>query len=219
MGSWVNFNFFSEGCLPKHSSAGAAANTSLLLVTIVSFKLRGWPRSLLTGVGGGSPFAKYLARYLDFPNPPQTPSNILLLSTILNGLLTLNFARWYALYSCGKYSTSSGSSVTGHPPSYLATRSMACFLFDPWSCAPAPWTLHSLPSPVLPALESSIPIGALTENYLVEDDLWSGLYLCSVIGHPLGVYTLQCASWAALYSREASLSMTPAVLSPRATPT
>ena len=77
------------------------------------------------GVGEGSPFAEYLARYLSFLNPPQILLNILHSPTAIDDLLTPDIAWWYASYPCGKYNTSSSSFMTDHPPSYSATESTA----------------------------------------------------------------------------------------------
>ena len=89
------------------------------------------------GVGGDSLEVKYPAKLPDFLSPTQTPSNAPPLLAALNDLSTPCIIQWYGPYLYGKYSIGFDFSLMGHPPSYLATESMAHFLFDPRFCAPA----------------------------------------------------------------------------------
>ena len=76
-------------------------------------------------MGEDYPEVKYPAQPPNFSGLPQTLSNTLLLLAALNDRLTPCIVQWYTPYLYGKYSTSSNFSSMGHPPSCLATKSMA----------------------------------------------------------------------------------------------
>jgi len=214
MGSRVSFNFFLEGYSPGQPSVHTTVNTPLFLDTRVPLEAVWMTSITLNGVGEDSPEVEFPARHPDSSGPPQTLSNTPLLLVALIDLSTPCNVLWYALYLYGKYSTGSDFSLTGYPPSCLATESMAHSWFDPLSCAMAPWMSRSLPPPECSVPESSNPSGALIENPLAKANLWSEPYLCSTAGHPPIFYTLRYTSSTTLYPREASLSTSLAIRSP-----
>ena len=112
------------------------SNPSLVLLLTLLFwslsypsRLHGWLRSPLMAAGDDSPFAKHLARHLGFRNPLQTPSNIRPSPAAQDDLLTLDIARWFALYPCDMYNTSFGSFEKGRP--HLIQPSEERFVLDP----------------------------------------------------------------------------------------
>ena len=138
MGSRVNFIFFPDGCFPEQSSTSITANTSFLLLTTAPPGVA-WI-NLITPNGGRRGFPLYCA-LCSVPRFPESTINSFkypVFTSCLDNLSITGIARWYAPCLCGKYSTSFGSSWTGHPPSCLAIGCMAHFLFGLRSYASAP---------------------------------------------------------------------------------
>ena len=120
MGSRANFNLFSDDYMLEWPFTGTTVNAPFLLISV---RLPGvaWMTSITPGRGGrGFPFCWVLCPAPRFLESTQTPLDTLLSLTAQGEPSVPNIARWYALYLCDKYNTSSGFFETSLPPSCSA---------------------------------------------------------------------------------------------------